>query len=828
MTGEAMSNLTQDLRFAVRNLGKQPALVLAAVLTLALGIGANTAIFSFVDSVLLTPPPFREPDKVVVAWASNPQAAKAFGVQELPLSNAIFYDWQRESRSFQSLSLLQSDSMTLTGSGEPRQLGVVRVAGDFFGATGTPAAVGRTLLPDDDAPGKPSVVVLSYDHWQRWFNGDPGVVGRKLTLGGNPMTVVGVMPRRFTFPRGNEVPAAYSFAKEPDAWVPFALPLAARQDRANRFSFVVGRLRDGVDMKAAEAELRSISDRLAVLYPDTDKGWSAFLVPITQQIAGTLLVLWAAVGFVLLIACVNVANLLLARAASRQKEIVVRTAIGASRRRLVGQLLTEVGLLSLVGGALGIALAWAGLRLAAGIIPTGAAGAASFEIDFRVLAFTLLLCLLTNLLAGLIPALQMTQPNMASALREGTRAGSGSKKSRRTRSTLVIVEIAVTVPLLIGAGLLMRSFYRLTGLDPGFRSERVLTFRLDLPPDLYPPPQRLLFYQRLIDQTASVPGTISSAVTASLPLSGSASFVNIAIEGRPAPKAGEVATAGQQMVTSRYFETMGVPLTGGRLLANSDTATSQQVAVIDQTMAKVYWPGEDPIGKRFHFGKSAAADAEHPWITVVGVVGDVRHAGLQDDARPNLYQTPPQTPTDLLPYYFWGVLRTSAAPESVMPQVRAAVNALDPDQPITDMRTLDQVIYDSLTSRRLSLILLGLFATVALLLSMVGLYGVTAYSVAQRTRELGLRIALGAHPGEVLRLVLKEAALLSAIGVGLGIVAAFAFSRSMASLLFGINSTDPLTFVGVSLGLALIALIAAYLPGRRATRVNPMVALRAD
>ena len=827
-----MSQLTQDLRFAARNLGKQPALMLAAVLTLALGIGANTAIFSFVNSVLLTPPPFRDLDRLVVGWASNQDAAKAFGVKELPLSTAAFYDWQRESRSFESLALLQSDTMTLTGSGEPDQLGVVRVAGDFFGATGTPAIVGRTLKPADDAPGKPSVLVLSYNYWQSRFNGDPVVVGRKLTLGGNPMTVVGVMPRRFTFPRGSEVPAAYSFAEEPDAWVPFALPLEERHNRANRFSFAVGRLRDGVSLEAAEAELRALSERLAALYPDTDQGWSAFLVPIKRQIAGSLrpilLVLWAAVGFVLLIACVNVANLLLARAASRQKEIVLRTAIGASRRRLVRQLLTEAGLLSLVGGALGVALAWAGLRVAAGLIPANVAGAASFAIDLRVLAFTLLLCLVTSVLAGLVPALQMTRPDMASALREGTRAGSGSSGSRRTRSTLVIAEVAIAVPLLIGAGLLVRSFYRLSGVDPGFRAERVLTFRLDLPPDVYPPPQRLQFFQRLTERLQAVPGAASSAVVSSLPLSGNASFVNIVVEGRPAPKAGEMATAGQHMVTPRFFESMRVPLVKGRRLSAGDTAMSQQVAVIDETMARVYWPGEDPLGKRFHFGKAAEATPENPWITVVGVIGNMRHAGLHDETRPNVYQTPAQTPPMLLPYYFWAVVHTNVDPESVMPQVRTAVYELDPNQPITDMRTLEQVISDSLASRRVSLMLLGLFASLALLLAVVGIYGITSYTVTQRTREMGLRMALGARPGEVLRLVVKEIAVLAAVGVVVGLMAALALTRSMSSLLFGIASTDPLTFAIVSLGLATIALVAAYLPGRRATRVSPMVALRTD
>jgi putative ABC transport system permease protein len=825
-----MTELGQNLRLAARGLYREPGFAVTAVLTLALGIGANTAIFSFVDATLLTPPPFREPGRIVMIWGVNPEAAKTLGFEELPLSTAVFYDWQNASRSFSNLGLLQSDHMTLTGEGEAEQLGVVRVAGDFFGALGTAAAVGRTLLPADDAPGNPAAVVLSYNFWRRRFAGDPGIVGRQVTLNGMPMTLVGVMPPRFAFPRGgSEVPAAYGFAVEPDAWVPLALSEQERQNRSNRFSLVVGRLAPGTTAAAAEAEIEALCERLAEDHPDSDRGWSARLVSITDQMAGglrrALLMLWTAVGLVLLIACANVANLMLARAASREREVALRTAIGAGRRGLVAQLLTESALLSAAGGALGVALAWVTLRACATLLPPGTAGAATFALDGRAFAFTAAVAIVATILAGLVPALQMTRPDLAASLREGTRGGGQDRASHRTRGLLVCCEVALAVLLLIGAGLLVRSFVRLLAVEPGFAAEGILTFRIDLPPTGFSPPERVAFFNRVIEGMHSLPGVEASAVISELALSGSEQFAQVNFEGRPLPQPGEMWSVSVHSITSEYFETMGIGLRRGRLLSAADTAAAPLAAVVDEAMARVYWPGEDPVGKRLRFGRG---QQDRPWMTVVGVVESVRHSSLQAPPEPTLYQTTAQIPERLTPYYVWVVTRTAGDPRALAAAARAAVRALDADQPLSQVRTMEQVISHSLATLRFNLLLLGLFAALALVLAVVGIHGLTAYAVARRTRELGLRMALGARPGQVRRLVLRQVGSLAGLGVLAGLGAALALTRVMSSLLYGVGATDPATFAAVAIGLVLTTLAAAYLPGRRATRVDPVVSLRAE
>ncbi|HZF10684.1 MAG TPA: ABC transporter permease [Thermoanaerobaculia bacterium] len=823
-----MGPFLQDVRFATRTLARQPGLVTAAVLTLALGIGANTAIFSLVNSLLLTPPPFREPGQLVFAWASFPELARKVGLPDrLPISNGVFYDWQKESRSFERLSLVRADEMNLTGEGEPEQLGVVRVSGDFFGVLGTPTAVGRTLGPADDAPGKPRAVVLSHGFWQRRFGGDPRVVGRTISLSGNPMTVVGVMPPRFSFPRGSDMPAGYGFAAAPDAWVPAAFAEKDRQNRGSHNGMAIGRLKPGIGLTAAQAELRALCQRFGQTYPDSDKGWSARLIPITEQMVGdvrpALLILWGAVGFVLLIACANVANLLLARAASRQKEIAVRTAIGAGRGRLLAQLLTESVLLALLGGVLGVALAAAGLAAFSAFVPASVAGAAkSLSLDVRVLAFTAALCLLVSLLAGLVPALQMTRPDLAQTLREGTRAGAGGVGSRRIRSVLVVAEVALAVLLLVGAGLLLRSFSRLLAVDPGFRTARILSFRIELPPDRYSAPQRALFFDRLLDRLKGLPGLVAAGAVSEVPMSGTEDIDGFIVEGRPAPKPGEMTVADSRQATPGYFETMGIPLRRGRFFHAGDVDGKQRVAIVDDVMARTGWPDQEAVGKRFRMGDFN--DKNDRWITVIGVVGSVRHSGLHADPRPQLYRVEAQAPSPQM----YVVARTTGDPRSLVAAATAAVHAVDRDQPLSQVRTLEQVVAESLAARRFNLLLLGLFAGLALALSAVGIYGVTAYSVTQRTREMGLRMALGAQPSGVLRLVVGEAGALVGLGVLVGLAAAFALTRVMASLLYGVGTTDPGTFAAVAVGLTGVALAAAYVPGRKATRVDPLTALRAE
>lgn len=828
-----MSQLTQDLSFAVRNLRKQPSLALAAILTLALGIGVNAAIFSIVDSVLLTPPPFREPDRVAIVWASNPKFAESLGVaDELPSAPAHIDDW-RAAPSVESIATLQADRLVLTGESFPQLLGVVRVSGEFFKVLGADAALGRTLSTDDDTPGQASAVVLSHALWQRTFAGDPGVVGKVVTLSGKPYTVVGVMPPRFNFPRGgHDVQAGYGFQAEPDLWLPLGFPIEARQDRSLRGAVAIARVKPGVELAKAEAELKTISSRLAQSFPETDQGWGARVQPIMEKLLGdlrpALLILAAAVGLVLLIACINVANLLLARAASRQKEIAVRMAMGAGRRRLVTQLLTESGLLAVLGGILGVFLAWAGLRLFAGLVPTGLAGSAPMTLDGRTLAFTAALCVLTTLLAGLLPAFQMTRPNLAGTLREGTRAGAGTVGSRRTRSALVVVEVAIAVLVLIGAGLLLRSFVRLLNVDPGFRPARILTAEFALPPILVPVEQRGPFMESVLDKVKTLPGVNAAALISDLPMGGGETVTTITIEGRPEPKPGEAPSVALRTVSPGYFELMSVPVRQGRYFGAEDHKDSVPVTVINDVMARELWPGENPLGKRFKIG----GDGDR-WYTIVGVVAGIRYSGLQGELRSEMYRLVSQAPVGTMPFIMRVAMGTEADPQTLANQVRAAVKEVNPEQPVSNIRTMDELVSKSIAQPRFSMMLLVLFAILALALSIVGIYGITAYSVAQRTRELGLRMALGAQPGGILRMVVKETGVLALAGVVIGLAAAYALTRVLSSfvgsLLFGgVEATDPLIFVGVALGLVLISLAAALLPGRRATRVDPLTALRAD
>jgi putative ABC transport system permease protein len=828
-----LTHLTADLRLALRGLARQPGLAAAAVLTLALGIGGNTAIFSVVDAVLLAPPPFRDPGRLVVAWASNPALARSAGLaDELPVAYGDFYDWQRESRSFERLALVQAGTMALTGQGEPQQLAVVRVTGAFSEVMGTPAALGRTLVPADDGGARPAAVLLSDGGWRRWFGGDRHVVGRKVVLDGLPVTVVGVMTPRFAFPRGPDLPSFYGFAAEPDAWVPLALSPEQRQDRATRVGVAIGRLRPGVGLPAAQAELAALCRRIDQLHPRV-KGWSARLTLLAEQMVSDLrprlLLLWGAVGFVLLIACANVANLLLVRAAARRREIAVRTALGAGRGRLAAQLLTECGLLCLLGGGLGVALAAAGLRAFAAFVPPAAAGAAAPGADARVLAFTAGLCMATCLLAGLAPALLATRPELALMLRSGARAGSGA--SRRTRNTLVVAEMALALVLLVGAGLLLRSFIRLLHVEPGFRTAGVLTFQIYRPEDpARQAPQLARLFERIGQRLRELPAAVAAGGISTLPLSGLEEKAGVYVEGWPVPQTpDEVRFAESQEVLPGTFEALGIPLLRGRLLDSRDTAGAPLAAVIDETMASTFWPGEDALGKRFRRAttRRRGEDPQNPWYTVVGIVGNVRQS-LAEAPYPEMYRTAAQILPALATPYLVFVLRTRGDPGAMAAAARAAVRQVDPAQPITSVRTLEQAVARAFARPRFSLMLAALFGALALALSAVGIYGVTSYSVAQRTRELGLRVALGARPLGVLGLVMGEAARLAGLGILLGAAGALALNRAIVSLLFGVAPTDPLTFAAVAAGLLVIALAAAWPSGRRATEVDPVVALRGE
>ncbi|HVR08952.1 MAG TPA: ABC transporter permease [Thermoanaerobaculia bacterium] len=826
-----MSRLFEDLRFTRRSLVKQPGFTSAAIVTLALAIGANTAIFSVVDSVLLQPSPFRDPDRVMVVWGINADMAKLIGSDDLPQSSANLYEFQRSAGSFAAFALVEQDRLALTGQGEPELLGAVRVTPDFFKVLGASAQVGRTLDAADETPGNALAAVLSYNFWQRRFAGNRNVVGSKVVLNGKPILVAGVMPPRFAFPLTSEMPSYMGFASYPDIWLPRAHTAADKQDRGNRSDLMIGRLKPGVSRQAAQEELNALCRHLGEVHPKTDKDWSLRLVPITAQMTlglrPILLILWLAVALVLAIACVNVASLQLARSAARQKEIALRTAIGAGRRRLVGQLLFESGLLSLIGGLLGVFLAWGFLRLCATTIPAGLAGAASFSLDLRALLFTLLLCVLTSLLVGLFPAVQMTRPDLAGTLREGTRAGGDTAYGRRTRAGLVVAEVAIAVSVLIGAGLLLRSFLSLMAVDPGFRVANVLTFKLNLPPDRAPE-QLSSFYSRLDRNLNSIPGVDSAALVSELPMAGADSITAVDLEGKPKPEPGKLLWVAGRTATPGYFATLGIRLDKGRLLLPGDTRDKAMVAVIDRAMANTYWPGEEVVGKRF----KRKDTRDSPWITVVGLVANLRHSGLSSEPHPTLFMTPDQVTRFYMPAQMWGVVHTQGDPRAFSASVRGADYAVDRSQPISDVRPLQDVVNESIAKNRLGLLLLGALAVLALTLTIVGVYGITSYSVTQRTGEIGLRMALGAQRRQVLLRIVWDIGLLAALGIGLGMVLALAVTRVAASyisvVLYKVTVTDPLTFVGVAALLAAVALGAAYFPGRRATQVSPVVALRTE
>jgi putative ABC transport system permease protein len=616
------------------------------------------------------------------------------------------------------------------------------------------------------------------------------------------------------------MPSGFGFAAEPDVWFPMLLTPEQRQARGDHDSVALARLRPGIGRAAANAEMVALAARLAKQYPDTDGGWTARVEPLAEQLTGTvrpaLLILSGAVALVLLIACVNVANLLLAQAAARQKEVAVRTALGASRGRMVRQLLTESLLLALAGGVLGVLLAAWGLRALGALIPAGVR-VGGLGLDGRVLAFTFVLALAAGALAGLMPAFQMTRSDLAATLRDGTRAGGVTSRGRRTLRALVVVETAVAVLLAVGAGLLLRSFIRLTAVDPGFRPAGVLTAQVALAGTKYQDQQVAAFYATALERIRALPGVEAAGAVSNLPMNGTENISGFIIEGMPPPLPNQSPSGDRRSATPGYFEAMGIPLLRGRLFRDGDAAGAPRVAVIDETMARTYWPGMDPLGKRFHRGSS---DSKAPnWITVVGVVGNVRNSGLHVEPRPQVYLPEAQLTSGTLSL----AVRTHGDPRRLAEAVRAAIHAVDADQPVSDVKTMEEMIGRSLAGRRFNLVLLGLFAGLALVLSAVGIYGVMSYSVAQRTREMGLRMALGAQRRAVLALVVREAGALTVGGLAAGLILSLAATRVMASLLFGVGATDPLTLAAVSFGLALVSLAAAYLPGQRATRVDPPV-----
>jgi putative ABC transport system permease protein len=810
-----MDTLLQDLRHAVRSLRGSPGFTLVAVVTLALGIGANTAIFSVVNGVLLAPLPYREPAQLVTVNHFYPSLNNL----RAPVSVPGFRDYSARTDLFTSAAVENGIAMNLTGGAEPERVNVSKVSGQYFSTLGIPAAVGRTLQPDEAEAGKDHVVVLTWGYWQSHFGGDKSAVGRKVTLDNQDYQIVGVMPASFRD----------FFSQRTDLFMPivFTPDQFADNRRTNEFLPFIGRVAPGVTLERAQSELHTLAVQLRTTYtqsysPDWDLKVTALADEASRGVRSGLLILLGAVAFVLLIACANVANLQLARTAAKARDIAVRVALGASPRRLMRYLLTESVVLALAGGVVGIVLALWGvpalLSLNGGNLPA----TAHVGVDVRVLWFALLVSLATGLLFGLAPALQMARTDLHESLKEGGRSV-GHRSSLALRRGLVISTVALAVTLLIGAGLLIRSFARVVGVDPGFQPAHLLVFNVSLPQAKYPNDTvRDQVLLRINEALNATPGVVSAGGTSNIPFGGNWSTASFNVEGYQVPANTPSPWGDMRLVTPTFFGTVRAPLLAGRQFTAADRAGAPAVCIVDEELVHRYWPHTDPTAKRITFNN--LTDSSIQWIQVVGVVGHLAHEGLDAQKRVQVYFPLAQNGLPFLGY----VVRTTGDPMAALPSVRAAVRSVDPELPLANVNTMEKLIESSTGQRRFAMLLLIGFSLLAMTLASIGLYGVMSYTVSQRSRELGVRLALGADSREVLGLVLVQGLRLALAGVVIGLVAAFAVTRVMKNMLFGLSSTDPLTFVTISLLLVMVALVASYLPALRATRVDPVVALRTE
>jgi putative ABC transport system permease protein len=813
-----MQTLLQDFRYGIRILMKNPGFSAVAVLTLALGIGANTAIFSVVNAVLLRPLPFREPGRLVAVWEGSPKQ----GYEENPPAAANFLDWRAQNRVFEQMAIFDSyfNRFNLTAGDRPEQVVGVAISANLFQVLGVSPLLGRAFLPEEEQPGRDQVVLLSYGLWQRRFGADPNLVGKAVALNARSCTVVGIMSPGCQFPGGfGGIVGAYN--KPADLWVPLALDANAWSQRSSHYLQVIARLKPGKGLEQARAEMNTLQHGIEQQYPNAFVGSHVKLIPLhTQMISGirpALLVLLGAVAFVLLIACANVANLLLARARARHREMAIRAALGASRSRVIRQLLTESLPLAILGGVLGTLLALWGMEILVAASPGDIPRIKEVQIDDWVLGFTLLVSVLTGMIFGLAPALEASRPNLNESLREGGRSATEGLHRNRIQSLLVVGEVALALMLLAGAGLMIQSFLRLQQVDPGFRTGRLLTLDLTLPDAKYSKEQQQAdFFRQLLARIQTLPGVQSVGAATALPLTGNRENYGIGIEGRPPEPLEKMPTAEYRAISPDYFGTLGIPLLKGRTFTERDRKDSPPVAVINESLARRYFADEEPLGKRLLIGHGRSQPQ------IVGVVGDVRHLGLDAEIQPEVYEPYLQVPWPSMTL----AIRTSADPTSLAAAVRSEVLAIDTEQPLANVRTMDQILADSVAQPRFRTLLLGLFGAVALALAAVGIYGAISYSAAQRTHEIGIRMALGAQKRDVLKLVVRQGMLLTLTGVVIGLAGSFGLSRVLSSLLFGVTATDPATFVGVSSLLVGVALLASYLPARRATQVDPMVALR--
>ena len=801
-----MESIFTDIRFAARSLWKRPGFSTIVVLTLALGIGANTAVFSVINAVLLRPLPYRDADSVVTLWQNNSKA----GIARNGVSPANFIDWSEQSNSFEALAGIEPFGFSLVGDGEPERLRATLVTSGFFQAAGTDALLGRTLTAEDYQPGKDRVVVLGHGLWQRRFGGDSSIVGRKLILNGQPYVVAGVMPPEFQLPPDREI------------WAPRVVTENQRQSRGATYWNVIARLKQGTTVVQAQEEMNGIAARLAAQYPDTNGGMGATVVPLFEQLTGeirsALWVLAAAVGFVLLIACVNVANLFLVRGTEREREFAIRRALGAERMRLVRQTLTESLLVVLVGGVSGVLLASWLVKLIPALSAEKIPRVEYVSMDLRVVLFACGVSLLTAVVFGLVPAIQFWRHDIHATLKDSGR-NTASPLRQRLRKTLVVGEVAVAVVLLAGAGLLLRSFVTLLQVDPGFSKERVLALQVFLPRNYDQREKMIGFFDQSLEKIKGLPGIEAAAVVATPPFIDLEQDATFNVVGRPAPPQGSEPAAFYAPVSSEYLNALSIPLKKGRFLTNFDTTNSPAVVVINETMARRHFPNEDPIGQRLTVMFGVPKTRE-----IVGVIGDILHNGLHVEPRAEMFVPHQQSASAHMTF----LVRTTTEPSSQLAAVKAAIREVNPNQTFSLTATMEELVADSLKERRFNLFLLGMFAVIALLLATIGIYGSISYSTRQRTNEIGVRIALGAQSRDVLRLIIGQGLGLALIGVAIGLAAAFLLTRAIKSFLFGVTPTDPLTFLAISVLLLLTALIASLIPARRATKVDPLVALRTE
>ena len=806
-------NTLQDIRYAFRMLLKRPGFTLIVVLTLAVGIGANTTMFSAIDAVLLNPLPYKDPDRLVVVWETNRQLGpEMWDRNEVAIGN--FLDWRSRNQVFDQLGSLFVTDMNLTGFGEPERIKSFVVTTNFFQVLGVQPMLGRSFLPEEERPGSPFTVILSHELWQRLFNSDPSVINKSLTLNGHQVTVVGVMPPAFEL--------QFPISMQVGMWVPMVID-PGDANRSLNFLYAVARLKQGVSREQAQTEMNLIATQLQQQYPETNAERGVRVVPLHKQIVGNvesyLYMLFAAVGFLLLIACANVAGLLLARVTTRHREVAIRMAVGASRWRLIRQLLTESVILSALSGVLGLLLAYGGVKLLLALTPSEVPRLREIGLHVPVFLWTLTISIVTGVLFGLAPAVQASRPDLNQALKESSGRNPGSFQGSGLRNLLVVSEMAVALLLLVGAGLMTKSFFRLQQVNPGFDATNLISMNIALPTSKYRGQQTNGFYDQLIERVRNLPGVKSAGGIDPLPLSDSNVSNPVLVEGAPVVALADRPNVGVRVVTPGYFQTMSIPILKGRSFTEQDRDNTPNVIIVNEALASRFWPNGDAIGKRLGFEGDSDKQV---WREIVGVAGNVRHKALEIEVMPETFFPYQQFPSNFMSL----VVQTTSDPVNMVPAIRSQVLSVDKDQPVSDIMTMEQRLAKSVASSRFVMLLLGAFSVLALGLAAVGIYGVMAYLVTQRTQEIGVRMALGAQKRDVLKLVVAKGMALAIIGTVIGLVASLALTRLMTSLLFEVTPTDWLTFVIASTVLLTVALLACYIPARRATKVDPLIALR--